>query len=223
MNGLYAIIDTETLLRAGLNILRFADAVLKAQPGALQLRDKRLDSRDHLRLLRALVPRCAAAAVPLFGNDRVDLALLAGCSGVHVGQQDLPPTAVRELAVATGRNDFLVGMSVHNDEELAIARREGPDYIALGPVFETRSKTDPDPALGWDEFARLARSARRAGPQPRVAIGGIDLARAAKLPAHCEMAAVIGALVDDAASDPYAAATLRAQALQRCLLRGDAG
>lgn len=222
MNGLYAIIDTETLIAAELDVVRFAAAVASARPAAMQLRDKRRDSRAHLALLRALVPLCADAGIPLFGNDRVDLALLAGCAGIHVGQQDLPPRAARELAVTAGRDDFRVGMSVHNETELQIAVDEQPDYIAFGPVFATQSKRNPDPVLGMHGLEALARRARQQCVVPRVAIGGIDVARAHAVAASgVEMAAVIGGLVDPAASDPYAAAAARVTALGAAWARGD--
>jgi thiamine-phosphate pyrophosphorylase len=222
MNGLYAIIDAETLLRAELDVVRFAEAVLSASPAALQLRDKRRDSCDHLRLLRELAPLCANAAVPLFANDRIDLALIAGCSGVHVGQQDMPPRAARELALSAGRDDFLVGMSVHNQQELAVAVQEEPDYIALGPVFPTQSKKNPDPTLGRDGLISLARAVAEAGDWPRVAIGGIDSQRVSTISDDCEMVAVIGALVDVTAPDPYAVAAARAQDLVDTMRSGGA-
>ncbi len=220
MRGLYAIIDTETLRRAGLDVLRFSEAVLRARPAALQLRDKRLDSREHLRLLQALAPRCAAKSVPLFANDRADLALIAGCVGVHVGQRDLPPSAVRELASRRLHPSLAVGMSVHDEAELEVALAERPDYIALGPVFDTRSKENPEPTLGVDGLSRLAARVASVGPFPRVAIGGIDLARAHEVAPHCEMAAVIGALVDASASDPYRHAEATAVRLHAAL-RGE--
>lgn len=212
MQGLYAIIDAETLLRADLDVLRFAEAVLRARPGAVQLRDKRRDSRDHLRLLRALSPLCVDAGVPLYANDRADLAIIAGCHGVHLGQQDLPPRDARNLGGALS-----IGMSVHNAAELEVAIEEEPDYIALGPVFETRSKANPDPTLGVDGLTELASAVRAAGAWPRVAIGGIDLDRARSIAGRCEMAAVISALVDASADDPYAVATDRTARLHHML------
>lgn len=216
MRGLYAIIDTESLLRAGLDVVRFGEAIVAARPGAIQLRDKRRDSRDHLRLLRALVPRCADAGIPLFANDRADLALIASCPGLHLGQHDIPPEEARSLAASRGQTLF-IGMSVHNHEELAGAIEATPDYIALGPVFETRSKANPDPSLGADGLAALAEATRAAGPWPRVAIGGIDRTSAPKVAHLCEMAAVISALMAPDATDPYATARERARELHGML------
>ncbi len=212
MNGLYAIIDAESPLARDLDIVRFATAVAAAHPAVIQLRDKRLGSGDHLQLLRALVPICRAASVPLFANDRADLAVLAGCDGVHVGQTDLPPAGVRKLADLS-RRPLAIGMSVHNDAELAIALEQSPDYIAFGPVFGTSSKANPDPTLGVARLARLTNEARAQHPGPRVAIGGITRDNAAQLAPHCDMIAIISALIDDDAPDPYGAATERTVAL----------
>jgi thiamine-phosphate pyrophosphorylase len=214
MRGLYAIVDVQTLERNALSPLLFAEAVLSAGPCALQLRDKRAGARETLALLRALRPLATRAGVPLFANDRADLAALAACDGLHVGQDDLPPHAARPLLPAGAR----IGMSAHNAAELDIALSEDIDYVALGPVFGTRSKDNADPTLGLDGLAQLA--ARAAG-RPRVAIGSIDLERAPSVALHVEAGAVIAALVDASARDPYAAAADRAAALHRAL-RGPA-
>lgn len=217
MRGLYAIIDTESLARARLDVLRFADAVMSARPAALQLRDKRRDSRDQLRLLEALVTRSTAAGVPLFANDRADLALIAGCDGVHVGQHDLHPSEVRRLSREAGREGMRIGMSVHDPEELTRALLADVDYIALGPVYGTRSKANPEPTLGVGGLRALAARARASGPWPRVAIGGITAGCVAEIRPFCEMVAVISALVDANHADPYQHAADQATALQQAL------
>src|SRR5690349_18084633 len=86
VKGLYAILDLDFLHQHGVEPLPFADAVLAGRPAALQVRAKSAGARDALALLRAVQARAAAASVPLFANDRPDLALLAGCAGVHLGQ-----------------------------------------------------------------------------------------------------------------------------------------
>lgn len=189
MRGLYAIVDSQSLVRLGVPVLEFADAVLAARPALLQLRAKTLGARDTLALLRALVVRCRARGVPLFANDRPDLALLAGCDGVHVGQADLPVTDVRAFAPS-----LKVGVSCHHAAELEGALALGPDYVAFGPVFATASKENPDPVVGVDGLARAATQARAAG-RPLVAIGGIGLDTARAVSAHAELGAVIGALL----------------------------
>jgi thiamine-phosphate pyrophosphorylase len=204
MQGLYAIVDTDTLTRRGIEVVPFAEAVLEARPVALQLRDKNGDAQRTLELLRALAPLCARAGVPLFANDRPDLALLAGCTGVHLGQGDLPAAAARALTLAPGAVDpprtrgLMIGLSTHNAAELAAALAEEPDYVAIGPVFATRSKERPDPVLGLDVFGALASHVRHARPGiPVVGIGGITLETAGSIGALADCAAVIGALVPE--------------------------
>src|SRR5579883_2868346 len=98
MRGLYAIADLAALAARRIDPLAFADAVLAARPAALQLRAKEAPPRDTLALLRALAPRCHGAGVPLVANDRPDLAVLAGCDAVHVGQDDMPVDRVLRIA-----------------------------------------------------------------------------------------------------------------------------
>jgi thiamine-phosphate pyrophosphorylase len=204
MQGLYAIVDTDTLNRRGIEVVPFVEAVLEARPAALQLRDKKGDSRRTLALLRAIAPLCARAAVPLFANDRPDLALLAGCVGVHLGQLDLPAAAARALTLAPGAIDpprahgLLIGLSTHNAAELDAALAEAPDYVAIGPVFPTASKERPDPTLGLDVFGALASHVRHVRPGvPVIGIGGITLETAGSIGALADCAAVIGALVPE--------------------------
>jgi thiamine-phosphate pyrophosphorylase len=193
MRGLYAIVDVATVMRLGLEILPFAEAVLSARPAALQLRDKvnRRGGRATYELLAALAPMCRSRGVPLFANDRADLALLAGCDGVHVGQEDLPGGLARAVLARGGGG--LVGISAHNEAEVALALAEHPDYVALGPVFGTVSKDNPDPTLGLTELERLARRVHDAG-LPTVAIGGIDASNVRAIAPCSEAAAVIGGL-----------------------------
>jgi thiamine-phosphate pyrophosphorylase len=140
----------------------------------------------------------------LFANDRPDLALLAGCDGVHVGQVDLPLAHVRRLAPG-----LRVGVSTHDLSQLGAALAERPDYVAFGPVFSTGSKLDPDPVVGLEGLAEAARRARNAGV-PIVAIGGITLERAPAIGVLGALAAVIGDLVPDSRRLDLAAERARA-------------
>lgn len=187
--GLYAIVDTVTAGRHGLGVIELARAILAGRPAVIQLRAKDLPARETLDLLRALVPLARAAGVPLFANDRADLAVLAGCDGVHVGQSDLPVSAVREMAPG-----LAVGVSTHDLAQLAAATQHAPDYVAYGPVFTTTSKENPDPVVG---LAGLS-AARALTSLPLVAIGGIDLARAPEIGRCGALGAVIGALLPPA-------------------------
>ena len=187
MRGLYAIIDTASLLALEISPLEFARRVLEARPAALQLRAKQLRARETLALLGDLRPLASKAGTPLFANDRPDLALLAGCDGVHVGQDDLPVGMVRRFA-----RGLRVGVSTHDLEQLEAALTEAPDYVAFGPLFATRSKADPDPVVGIDG---LKRARKLCADRPLVAIGGIDLERAPEVAHYADCGAVISALL----------------------------
>src|SRR5580692_9277912 len=112
MRGLYAIVDAGALDVRGLDPLAFAEAVLSVSPAALQLRAKNVSARETLALLRALAPMCHRSGVLLVANDRPDLALMAGCDLVHVGQDDMPIERVRRIAPGLG-----VGISTHTLEQ----------------------------------------------------------------------------------------------------------
>jgi thiamine-phosphate pyrophosphorylase len=191
MRGLYAIVDMDALLARGIPATTFVAALLRARPCALQVRAKRQRPREVLAILRAIAPWCRAAGVPLFANDRPDLARLGGCDGVHVGQRDL---AAREVRAAFP--GLRVGVSTHAAAELSAAIAAQPDYVAFGPVFPTLSKDRPDPVVGLSGLGEAARVAARAGV-PLVAIGGIDLDRAPDVAAIGVAGAVIGALLPE--------------------------
>jgi thiamine-phosphate pyrophosphorylase len=228
MRGLYAIADLETLERHGLDPIRFAEALLSARPAALQIRDKAGGARRALAVLRAVAPLAARAPkTPLFANDRPDLAVLAGCDGVHVGQDDVPVPLVRELASwwrRAGAPALRVGLSTHDEAQIEAALAESPDYVAVGPIFPTSTKDRPSPVVGLDRLAALSARVRAAHPGvPVVAIGGITLETAPAVGRHADAAAVIGALLPDpGSSDPYASTAARARAFDAAI-RGDEG
>jgi thiamine-phosphate pyrophosphorylase len=192
VRGLYPIVDVDSLreLHGARThaIVEFAKRVLLARPPLLQLRAKHESTQDSLELLRALRPLCSEYGVRLIANDRPDLAVLAQCDGVHIGQDDLPLALVRLLAPG-----LLVGVSTHTLEQLAAALAEKPDYVAFGPVFSTASKERADPSVGLELLAQAHAAALSSGI-PLVAIGGINLERAAQVAEHCELGAVIAAL-----------------------------
>lgn len=126
----------------------------------------------------------------LIMNDRADLCLAAGFDGVHVGQQDLSPESVRAIIGP----ERWVGVSTHNPEQLREADKTSVDYVAIGPVFATSSKDNPDPVVGL-EGIRRARALTR---KPLVAIGGITRANAASvIDAGADSVAVISDLLAD--------------------------
>ncbi|WP_437736016.1 thiamine phosphate synthase [Sorangium sp. So ce1335] len=233
MRGLYAIVDTDSLSRRGLDPAAFAEAVLDARPAAIQLRDKRGGAARTLSLLRAIQPLAARAGVPLFANDRADLAVLARCDGVHVGQDDLPVPAVRRLALRAGA-PLRVGLSTHTPAQVEAALREPRedldlldhhlDYVAVGPIFATSSKERPDAVVGLDGLASLRDTVERMRPGlPLVAIGGISLERAREVAPLCSAAAIIAALLPEQgapASRALDEVSARARALKEALAEG---
>jgi thiamine-phosphate pyrophosphorylase len=189
MHGLYAIVDAGALDQRHLDPVAFAEAVLSVTPVALQLRAKHASARETLALLRELAPMCHRAGVRLVANDRPDLAILAGCDLVHVGQDDMPIERVRRIAPGLG-----VGVSTHTLEQLDAALALRPDYVAFGPVFPTTTKANPDPVVGVAGLS-LAYSRSRAAGIPLVAIGGITYERARSIVATTDAVAAIADLL----------------------------
>jgi len=204
LRGLYPIVDLTTLAKLGLEPVSVAEAMLTARPPLLQLRAKDQPPRVVLELLTRLKPLCERAQTLLFMNDRPDLALLAGADGVHVGQDDVPLSEVRRLP-----GELRVGVSTHDFAQLAAALAERPDYVALGPIFPTRSKLRADPALGVEAVADAARLAQKAGV-PLVLIGGLTLSVAPQLARHDVCAAVISDLFAGGLTTESIAARARA-------------
>ena len=137
----------------------------------LQYRNKTASSRDLLESSKRLSIELMARGVTFIVNDRADVAALAGASGVHVGQEDL---GAEEARTVVGRSK-LVGVSTHNRAQFEQAAATSADYIAVGPIFSTSTKSNPDPVVGT-EFIRQVRPLT---DKPIVAIGGITLERAA--------------------------------------------
>jgi thiamine-phosphate pyrophosphorylase len=161
----------------------------------VQLREKHFSAREfYAETLEALrVARSFGAK--LIVNDRVDLALAAGADGVHLGQDDMPPEAARALL----GEQAIVGFSTHSVEQAIDAARLPLDYIAIGPVFDTSSKENPDPVVGLEGVRRVREAVGHAFKL--VAIGGVTAESAPSiLEAGADSVAVIGALVNT--SDP---------------------
>lgn len=192
--SLNAIVDVEAAERAGWTPIALARAFLDGGARFLQLRAKRLAGADFLDTAKAIVALARRVDAMVIVNDRADIARLSGAHGVHVGQEDLPPRAVRTVIGA----DAVVGMSTHTVEQLERALDEPVSYVAIGPVFGTMTKNTGYEALGLE---RVADAARRASGRtlPLVAIGGITLERAASvIAAGAASVAVIGDLLSTA-------------------------
>src|SRR5580704_6547600 len=154
----------------------------------LQYRNKSASSRQYLDSSRALADALRPHGVSFIVNDRPDVAFLAGASGVHVGQDDLGVEQARRVAGP----DMLVGVSTHNLEQFERAAESTADYIAVGPIFATSSKANPDPVVGLD----FVRKVRTITDKPIVAIGGISLDRAKSvIEAGADSVAVISGIL----------------------------
>jgi thiamine-phosphate pyrophosphorylase len=196
-------------VRAGWAPLDLLRAYLDAGATFIQIRAKRLPSGAFLDLCDAAVAAARPFGARLIVNDRVDVARLADAAGAHVGQDDLPPAQARRLLGA----DAILGCSTHSVEQIEAAVREPVSYIAVGPVFSTRSKETGYDAVG---LALVRLAAQRAGHVPIVAIGGISLDTAeAVLAAGATCVAVIGDLLVTGDPRSRAAAYLRALGTHR--------
>ena len=157
----------------------------------IQLREKHLPALQFYEHAIAAVAAARKTGAQLIINDRVDVALATGAQGVHLGQDDLPPEAARKLL----GNEAVIGYSTHSIEQAQQALTLPIDYIAIGPIFETATKTDTSPTLGLEGL----RAVRKAvGKVPLVAIGGISHINAGSvIEAGADSVAVISALLSD--------------------------
>lgn len=194
LRGFYAVLDRddEPLARA---LLSSGARILQVR---LKSKDARVGSDAILRAARMARTVCNEYGAALVINDRVDLALLAGADGVHLGQSDMPVASAR--AISQGR--LWIGLSTHDLEQVRDALATKADYIGYGPVFATTTKHNPDPTQGLDA---LRAAVVAAGATPVVAIGGITQDQAAAVyatgaSAICAISAV------NAARDRVAAA-----------------
>ncbi len=150
-----------------------ARSLVDAGVRLIQYRNKKASARQLFETSRELAEFLIPAGVRFVVNDRADVAALAGADGVHVGQDDLGIGQARDV-VGEGK---WVGVSTHNAEQFQLAAAGSADYVAVGPIFATGSKENPDPVVGVD----FVRQARALSGKPIVAIGGISLERAAEV------------------------------------------
>lgn len=191
---LYPIIDFARFASAPdpvLAVVRFAEELLRGGATLIQYRDKSSDVRRFLSCAREL-RRVTRDRARLVINDRVDLALACEADGVHLGQDDISPAAARRILDASGptlsleglekaqgvaakgwatqsSGGKIIGFSTHNLDQVREADSSPVDYVAVGPVFATASKANPDSVIGLPGL----RAARQATSRPLVAIGGI--------------------------------------------------
>ncbi|MFK7895014.1 MAG: thiamine phosphate synthase [Myxococcota bacterium] len=193
--GLHVLADDDP--RWGRDPVEQAKAACAAGVEVVQLRAKHATDEESLRWAKAIRELTRASGTRFVVNDRFDLALLAEADGVHLGQGDLPPSAL-----PAARAQLAVGRSTHTPEQLDATRDEDVDYVAFGPVFGTTSKASEYEERG---LAALRGAVRRAAPRPLIAIGGITPDHLGRLAdAGVRGFAVISAVA--AAADPEEAA-----------------
>ncbi|HEX4664708.1 MAG TPA: thiamine phosphate synthase [Terriglobales bacterium] len=187
---LYAILVPSRIGSGSLpEVCEFARELIAGGATLIQLREKHASANQILRLAREL-RRMLPVGVKLIVNDRADLAVAAQADGIHIGQDDIPPDAVRRVIGSTR----ILGVSTHNPEQVETADHTSGDYVAIGPVFGTISKENPDPVTGL-EGVRLARTRTQ---KPLVAIGGITLQNCRSVvEAGADSVAVISELLGD--------------------------
>jgi thiamine-phosphate pyrophosphorylase len=186
---IYPILDTQSLAARACEPDIAAGAWLDGGARILQFRHKGQWTRPVFEQAERVAGQCRKHNAIIVVNDRADVALLLG-TGLHVGQDDLSPADARRLMGA----DAFLGYSTHNPHQLDAAAAEPVDYVAIGPIFATASKRNPDPVVGLDEL----RKCRAQCVRPLVAIGGItrETARAV-FAAGADSIAVIGDLIPE--------------------------
>lgn len=187
--------------RRGFGAPRFAGLLIEEGARILQIRHKGALTRLVYQAMEQIRSRCAESGAICIINDRADVAALLG-AGLHLGQNDLPPALAHKVAPAA-----LTGLSTHNEAQAERAAQEPVDYLAIGPVFTTGTKENPDPVVGLDGVKR----ARALTHLPLVAIGGITVDRAAEvLEASADSIAVIGDLAPEAMTEAAVRERIRA-------------
>jgi thiamine-phosphate pyrophosphorylase len=182
-----------------------AEALLEAGARILQFRHKGFFSRSVFEDASRAAELCRSAGALFVVNDRVDVAMLLGAA-VHLGQEDLAPADVRRILPPGS----IIGLSTHNERQLRAGDLEPVDYLAMGPIFATASKQNPDPVVGLDRL----RTLRSLTQKPLVAIGGITRALAPQVfEAGADSVAIIGDLYPN----------LRAQAAEWIAISARAG
>ena len=202
---LYVVTDER--LSRGLSHVEIARRASQGGADVVQLRDKGLCGRDLYHVARQVRAALSHLDTLFIVNDRVDVALATRADGVHLGQSDIPLRAVR-MIVPPG---FIIGVSVGNVEQAIEAERDGADYVALSPVFDTASKSDAGEGRGLATLSEI----QRAVGIPLVAIGGIDINNLCQvIEAGADGVAVVSAVVSQ--EDVEAATRTLKAMVRRC-------
>jgi thiamine-phosphate pyrophosphorylase len=206
MKGLYPIVN----VRASYDVdavEAYVQSLLTCRPKLLQLRAKELP-REHVHALAICFARwLRGTPTELVINDYPDIAASVGAAWVHLGQGDGSVASVR-----SGYPGLKIGISTHSLRQLATAVQDGADYVALGPIWSTRTKVNAEPTVGLPMLAHASKALRESNGPALVAIGGIDVSNASSVSEFADMGAVVSCLerTDDVPG--------LCQALQRLLL-----
>lgn len=141
--------------------------LIKGGATFIQLREKHLSPREFYQSAKEVLDHTRGSEIKIIINDRVDIACALRADGVHLGQDDLPPEAARRIL----GEEAIIGFSTHNIDQAIAASKLPLDYIAIGPVYQTKSKENPDPVVGIEGLKTVRRAI---GDFPLVAIGGIN-------------------------------------------------
>lgn len=193
--SVYALVDPARA--GGHDVAKLAGTLAAGGASLIQLRDKHGSTRRLVNEARSIIATLNGT-VPLLINDRVDVALAAGAQGVHIGQDDMAAKDVRRLLGPKA----IIGLTIKNVAQAEAAPLDLLDYAAIGGVFTTTSKDNPDPPVGLEGLARIAAVLRaRKADLPICAIAGIDASNAGEvIAAGADGVAVISALSE--ADDP---------------------
>lgn len=193
--SLYPIVDFSCFAAApdpASMILRFANELIRSGATLIQYRDKMSAPQRVLSIAREL-RRMTRDRAKLIINDYPDLCLACEADGVHLGQDDLSPSSACGIFAAAKKDGLWIGFSTHNLDQVRKADTVPIDYLAVGPVFSTSSKANPNPVIGLDGVKR----ARQATSKPLVAIGGITRANCRQVrEAGADSVAVISDLLE---------------------------
>lgn len=190
----YPVLDTELLTYRGMNAIEAAEAILEGGARMLQFRHKGFFSRDTFETATRVAALCRQANALFVMNDRADIAILLAAA-LHLGQDDLDPADARNIMPRS----TIIGLSTHNEEQLRAGDRQAVDYLAIGPIFQTGSKQNPDPVVGADAL----RTLRALTQKPLVAIGGITRGNASAIfDAGADSVAIIGDLYPEPLTRP---------------------
>ena len=202
--SLYLVTDSD--LSRGRSLLDIVGTAVDGGVTCVQVREKTTSSRAYLERLAPVRGFLRERGIPLFVNDRIDVALAAEADGVHLGQTDIPLLLARRIA----GDRLIIGISCETTKDAIAAEQGGADYVSVSPVFGTPTKTDTAPPLGLDGV----RAIRRAVRLPVVAIGGINGTNAGDIiRAGADGICVVSAIVS--APDPRAAAARLREIVER--------